>query len=112
MILGGCAAPGQTNRPPSSASKSSAAPEAHAEVPRTVVTPDSTTDIPELFKRATALGQAKQYQPSALLFERAFTLDPDGPLADKSLFESAEMYDLNVDHEAALSRYEQVARRF
>jgi tetratricopeptide (TPR) repeat protein len=76
------------------------------------VTPDSATDIPELFKQATAQGQAKQYESSARLFERAFTLDPNGPLADKSLFESAEMYDQNNSHEDALSRYEQVARRF
>ncbi len=109
--LAGCA-PAGTTRPPSSAAKSNTASTAHAELPRTVVTPDSTTDIPELFKQATGQGQAKQYESSARLFERAFTLDPNGPLADKSLFESAEMYDLNGDHEAALSRYEQVARRF
>ncbi len=77
-----------------------------------MVTADSTTDIPELFRQATAQGQAKQYDSAARLFERAFTLDPDGPLADKSLFESAEMYDVDGKHEEALSRYEQVARRF
>ena len=109
--LDGCA-PAVTTPPPSSAAKSNTASPPHAELARTVVTPDSTTDIPELFKQATAQGQAKQYESSARLFERAFTLDPNGPLADKSLFESAEMYDLNGSHEAALSRYEQVARRF
>lgn len=112
LILGGCAAGGQTTREPNGAAKSNTPSEAHAEVPRTVVTPDSTTDIPELFSQATAQGQAKQYESSARLFERAFTLDPNGPLAEKSLFESAEMYDLNGGHEDALSRYEQVARRF
>jgi tetratricopeptide (TPR) repeat protein len=110
--LGGCAASGQTTRPPSAAPKTNVAEGTRAELPRTVVTPGSTTDIPELFKQATALGQAQQYEPAARQFERAFTLDPDGPLADKSLFESAEMYDLNGSHEEALSRYEQVARRF
>ena len=109
--LTGCA-PAATTRPPSSAAKSNTTSPVHAELPRTVVTPGSTTDIPELFKQATAQGQAKQYDSSAHSFERAFTLDPSGPLADKSLFESAEMYDLNGSHEAALSRYEQVARRF
>jgi tetratricopeptide (TPR) repeat protein len=77
-----------------------------------VVTPESTTDIPELFAKATADGQAKRYDTSASAFERAFQLDPDGPLADRSLFESAEMYDLAGKHEEALARYEQVARRF
>jgi tetratricopeptide (TPR) repeat protein len=112
FALIGCAASGQTTRPPSSAAKVNNAGETRAELARTVVTPDSATDIPELFRQATSLGQAKQYEPSARLFERAFTLDPDGPLADKSLFESAEMYDLNASHEEALARYEQVARRF
>jgi len=82
------------------------------ELARTVVTPHSTTDIPELFAKATADGQGKRYELAASEFERAFQLDPDGPLADRSLFESAEMFDLAGKHEAALARYEQVARRF
>jgi len=77
-----------------------------------VVTPEASTDIPELFEKATAEGQAKRYELAASQFERAFQLDPDGPLADKSLFESAEMYDLLGKHSEALARYEQVARRF
>lgn len=77
-----------------------------------MVTPQGTTDIPELFAKATAEGQAKRYEQSASSFERAFQLDPDGPLAARSLFESAEMYDLAAKHDEALARYEQVARRF
>jgi tetratricopeptide (TPR) repeat protein len=112
LVLSGCAASGPTTRPPSSAAKTNTLQTTHAQLPRTVITPGSATDIPELFRQATAEGQAKHYQTAAQLFERAFTLDPDGPLADKSLFESAEMYDVNGSHEDALSRYEQVARRF
>jgi tetratricopeptide (TPR) repeat protein len=81
-------------------------------VARTVVTPRQATDIPELFEQATALGKAQNYLLAARAFERAFELDPNGPLADKALFESAEMFDLAGQNEAALSRYEQVARRF
>jgi tetratricopeptide (TPR) repeat protein len=76
------------------------------------VTPERTTDIPELFAQATAQGKAQRYGVAASAFERAFDLDPNGPLADKSLFESAEMYDLAGQNAEALSRYEQVARRF
>ena len=108
----GCAARGQTTEPSHSAAKVNSAPKSPAELARTVVTPESVADIPELFAKATVQGQAKQYEASASAFERAFQLDPDGPLADKSLFESAEMYDLAGKHEAALARYEQVARRF
>jgi len=107
-----CAGQATSAAPAQTAAKIDAAPPTSAELARTVVTPQSTTDIPELFAKATAEGQAKHYEISANGFERAFQLDPNGPLADKSLFESAEMYDLAGKHEEALSRYEQVARRF
>jgi tetratricopeptide (TPR) repeat protein len=111
-LCGACAAPGQTTAPPRSAAKTNNFATPVPQLPRIVVTPDSTSDIPELFAEATTEGQAQHYEVSARAFERAFTLDPDGPLADKSLFESAEMYDLAAQHEAALAHYEQVARRF
>jgi tetratricopeptide (TPR) repeat protein len=107
-----CAGQAASTAPPHSAAKINAAAPASTELARTVVTPEASTDIPELFAKATAEGQAKHYELSASQFERAFQLDPDGPLADKCLFESAEMYDLAGKHEAALARYEQVARRF
>jgi tetratricopeptide (TPR) repeat protein len=115
MVLLSCAGQPANTAPPHSAAKinapSSASP-ASAELARTVITPEAASDIPELFAKATTEGQSKQYELSASSFERAFQLDPDGPLADRSLFESAEMYDLAGKHEAALARYEQVARRF
>lgn len=105
--------PARTTEPPHSAANlSKPTPSTAAELARTVVTPTSTTDIPELFEHATREGQAKRYAVAAAEFERAFQLDPSGPLADKSLFESAEMYDVAGKHEEALARYEQVARRF
>ena len=107
----GCA-PAASTAPPHSAAKFNAPPKPGEPLARTVISPDSTTDIPELFGRATAEGRAKRYDVAAPAFERAFQLDPDGPLADKALFESAEMYDLAGKHEEALARYEQVARRF
>ncbi len=110
--LAGCAAHGQTTPPPNSAAKTNRTGQPAATVARTVITPESTTDIPELFAQATKEGQAKHYDVAARLFERAFTLDPNGPLADRSLFESAEMYDVYGSHEEALARYEQVARRY
>ena len=116
LLLGaGCGAPARTTEPPRSAANHSsvpAPPSNKVQVPRTVVTSQGATDIPELFAHATNEGKAQHYQPAALEFQRAFELDPSGPLADKSLFESAEMYDLLGQNEAALSRYQQVARRF
>ena len=111
VALGCAASPARTTAPPHSAANhsTSKAPEI---VARTVVTPSATTDIPELFEQATAAGKAQQYVAAAQAFERAFELDPNGPLADKALFEAAEMYDLAGQNEQALARYEQVARRF
>jgi len=112
-LVAACA--GTLPLPPPAAKTNVAAPGSSAsatELARTVVTPHSATDIQELYAKATADGQAKRYEVSASGFERAFQLDPDGPLADRSLFESAEMYDLAGKHEQALARYEQVARRF
>jgi len=112
LVLSACAGPKANTAPPHSAAKINAPSPSSAELARTVVTPEAATDIPELFEKATAQGQSKQYELSASSFERVFRLDPDGPLSDRSLFESAEMYDLAGKHEAALARYEQVARRF
>src|SRR4051812_32847244 len=66
--LSGCAST-ETTRPASSAANPNTSSEAHAALPRTVVTADSTTDIPELFAQATERGQAKQYEPAARAFE-------------------------------------------
>jgi hypothetical protein len=82
------------------------------QVPRTIIGPETTTDIPELYERSTRDGQAHKFAEAARGFERAYSLDPDGPLAASSLFECAEMLDLDGAHDAALSRYEQVVRRF
>ncbi|HKO50641.1 MAG TPA: hypothetical protein VJV79_23115 [Polyangiaceae bacterium] len=116
VFTGACAGNSGVTGSPHSAAKINAvpsvAPATSAELARTVITPHGATDISELFAQATADGQAKRYEASASAFERAFQLDPDGPLADRSLFESAEMYDLGGKHEQALARYEQVARRF
>jgi tetratricopeptide (TPR) repeat protein len=107
-----CAAPAQSTAPAHSAAKLSNSALPPLAVARTVITPDRSTDIPELFAQATAQGKAQHYDVAARAFERAFELDPNGPLADKALFESAEMYDVAGQNEAALARYEQVARRF
>ena len=112
LLTFACAARVPTTVPSHSATKVNAPQKSRAELARTVVTPDTVSDVPELFAEATAEGQAKHYQVAARAFERTFQLDPDGPLADKSLFESGEMFDLAGEHEAALARYEQVARRF
>ncbi len=110
--LGGCAGKAQATPPQRSAAEVGGPSPLRVSVARTVVTPQGATNIPELFAQATAEGKAQHYEAAARIFQRAFELDPEGPLADKSLFEAAEMNDVGGQNEAALARYEQVARRF
>jgi len=108
--LSACAAPRATTAEPRSAANVSTRPKPIL-VPTTVVTPDSTTDIPELWKHALELAEAKQFEPAAREFERVFRVDPDGPSACQALFRAAEMFDDAALQEEALARYVQVTRR-
>jgi len=106
----GCASPGATTAEPRSAANVSSKPKPIV-LPTTIVTPDSTTDIPALWKRALELEEAKQFEPAAHEFDRVFRVDPDGPSGCQALFKAAEMDDDGALQEEALARYEQVARR-
>ena len=81
-------------------------------VPRLVITRDSASDIPELYDRALELGRAGRHPEAARAFERIVALDPDGPLADDALFQSAAEYDLAAELEQSARRYEDLARRY
>jgi tetratricopeptide (TPR) repeat protein len=80
-------------------------------VPRQVVTPADTTDIATLFERGEARARSGDLPGAAADLDRAHELDPTGPLARDALFRAAEAWDLLADHERALQRYEEVARR-
>ncbi|HEY2736244.1 MAG TPA: hypothetical protein VGI70_19735 [Polyangiales bacterium] len=110
--LGACAGQRADTVEPHSAAKFSKQQSPSIELARTVVTPDQTTDIPELLQRARELGEAKKFEAAAHAFDRAYELDSDGPSAAEALFKAAEMYDYGAFQEDALARYEQVARRF
>lgn len=107
-----CAAPHVATAPPHSAAKFSSHAGTPIEVPRSVITPELTTDIPELWKHTFDLGEAHDFDAAAHAYDRIYELDPDGPTALGALFKAAEMYDYGALQEQALARYEQVARRF
>ena len=108
----GCATPRATTAEPRTAAKFSSGSRAPVEVPRTVVTPDSATDITELSKQAFELGEARHFEAAGRAYDRIFELEPDGSTGLEALFKAAEMYDYGGLQEQALARYEQVARRF
>ena len=113
LALAGCAPaqrPGPAHPVAPAAARSSGP--VRVEVPRTIVTPVDAASIPQLYDRARARLRAGDAAGAAKAFERVFDLDPDGDLADDSLFEAGEAWERAGDREAALARYEQTARRF
>jgi tetratricopeptide (TPR) repeat protein len=112
FVLTACAGQPASTAGPRSAAKFGKQPRPSIELDRTVVTPDRTTDIPELLQQARELGEAKKFEVAAHAYDRIYELDSDGPNAAEALFKAAEMYDYGAFQEDALARYEQVARRF
>ncbi|HVY31306.1 MAG TPA: hypothetical protein VHB79_32340 [Polyangiaceae bacterium] len=81
------------------------------QVPRTVVTPDSVSSIPELLKEAEALAQAERWKEAAAAYERAYRLEPEGASGDDAIWGAADAHDRGNDLEQAVSRYELYIKR-
>ena len=81
------------------------------DVPRTVITPDSATSLPELFEKARAKANAGDLEGAAALFDRIVQHEPDGPLAAPSLFEAGDAHDRLGHHQAAIARYRAVVEK-
>jgi tetratricopeptide (TPR) repeat protein len=81
------------------------------EVPRTVVTPQGATSVPELLRDASALASAERWQEAAAAFDRVYALDSAGPSGADALWGAADAHDRAGHLEPALSRYERVNQR-
>jgi hypothetical protein len=107
ILASGCAA-----SPGARPAASSAARVNEVSVPRTVITPEQTSSIPELYQRAVELAATGAHARAAEEFARVYELDVDGELADDALFQCAS----EQDQAGALSNagltYEQLARRY
>lgn len=91
--------------------KSSDDAKAPIEVPRTVVTPSTTTDVTELLRDAAALAAAERWKEAAAAYEHALELESDGAPGEEALWGAADAHDRANELEPALARYEQYARR-
>jgi hypothetical protein len=87
-------------------------PKQEVRVPRTVITPEAASSIPELLQRARELAAASRHAEAARLYARVFELDPDGELAHEALFQAAVEHHTAGALELAAAEYEDVARRF
>jgi len=81
-------------------------------VERTVVTPKEVASLSELYARAERDLAAGRAREAAEGFERVYGLEPAGKLADSALLQAGFSWEHVVDREAALARYEELARRF
>jgi hypothetical protein len=110
VALGACGAA----TPPPRAREPAApggAPGREIQVPRTIVTPGGASSITELLRDAAKLAEAQRWAEAAAAYDRAFALEPEGAPGDEALWGAADAHDRANALEAALSRYELVARR-
>lgn len=80
-------------------------------VPRTIVTPEDASSIPELYEQARQRFERAEYPAAARAFDRVAQLDPNGQWAPASLYAAGVAYDQAGDHATAVSRLEQVLQR-
>ncbi|HET9956442.1 MAG TPA: hypothetical protein VFQ61_18160 [Polyangiaceae bacterium] len=81
-------------------------------MPKTIVTRTSATSIPELYEEAWSASRAGEHARAAELFEKVYSLEPEGPLADDALFQSAAESDAAALLEAAASKYRELWERY
>lgn len=115
LLMLGCVAAcgGQTPEARSAAQHAAVSGEgaAQIEVPRTVVTPNDVSSIPELLRDAGALATAGRWGEAAAAYDRAYRLEPDGPSGAEALWGAADAHDRANELEPALSRYQLLAQR-
>jgi tetratricopeptide (TPR) repeat protein len=81
------------------------------DVPRTVITPDSATSLPEMFAAAQTKAKAGDLAGAAALFDRVAAFEPKGELAAPALFLAGQAHDDLGHHQAAILRYRAVVEQ-
>jgi hypothetical protein len=81
------------------------------DVPRTVITPDSATSLPEMFSEAQAKARSGDLEGAARLFDRVAEHEPNGELAAPALFFAGEVHDHLGHHQPAIARYRAVVEK-
>lgn len=99
------------SRPPEPRTASAGGP-SPVVLPRTVVTPDKATSIPELYEEALDTARQGRFEEAAGQFERIVELDPQGDLADDALFHAANERDRSGALPLAVRRYQDLARTY
>lgn len=108
-----CVACGATHAsPPVAATPASPAGGSRVDLPRVVVTPDGSTDLPSLMEEARAARARGELKQAAERYERAAELDQEGAFAPEALHEAGMARDDAGELAIAQQRFEQLAQRF
>jgi hypothetical protein len=100
----GCSGAARPPAAPDSAKAGATAPE--VKLPRTVITAQGASNVPELLRDAAALAAKEQWRDAAVAYDRVYRIEPEGESGDEALWGAADADDHANDVEAALSRYE------
>jgi hypothetical protein len=63
------------------------------EVPRTVITPQGGSSVPELLRDAATLAEQQRWAEAAVAYDRVYKLDAEGATADEALWGAGNAYD-------------------
>jgi tetratricopeptide (TPR) repeat protein len=112
VLVAGCAVACSSAPPAADAStKTPRGAQPEVEVPRTVITPQGGSSVPELLRDAAALATAERWAEAAAAYDRIYQLDSSGPAGADALWGAADAHDRANNLDAALSRYERVNQR-
>jgi len=75
-------------------------------VPRTVVTPEGASSVPELLEEAAVFAKQERWKEAGHAYARIYRLDPEGESASAALSGAGDAYDRANELEAALKHYE------
>jgi len=81
-------------------------------VPTTIVTPDVTLDVVELFQIGQTGLRQGDYAAAAQAFDRIASHETEGLVLERALFQGALAHEALGDLEGAAARFEELARRF
>jgi hypothetical protein len=111
VLLLGCELGCASAAPAPATSQDATSGKGEVEVPRTIVTPEGASSIPELLRDADALAAAQRWVEAADAYERAYRLEPEGALGERARWGAADARDRGNQLERALAGYELFAQR-
>ena len=114
LSLLGCGASPPSTPPvsPAAPAPSTASRGAPLRVPTTIVTPEVSFDVVELFQTGQTGLRQGDYAIAAQAFDRIVSHETEGLIVERALFQGALAHEAVGDLEGAAARFEELGRRF